>query len=33
MDIDVTFRIEDERFVQLTTYLTRMIDGRVCCEA
>jgi len=33
MDIIVTFRIAEKQFVQLTTYLTRMIGGRICCEA
>jgi hypothetical protein len=32
-DIDVTFRIADKKFVQLTTYLTRMLEERIRCEA
>ena len=32
-DITVTFRIADEKFAQLTSYLTRMMDERIRCEA
>jgi hypothetical protein len=33
IDIDVTFQIAERQFVQLSTYLTRMIDRHIRCQA
>jgi len=32
-DIDVTYRIDEKQFAQLTSYLTRILGGRLRCEA